>query len=153
MSGQDQADIRANGGGGQSGKPTRRQHTIQEKLQIVQESFAGDVSVAGVALAHAINVNQVFKWRRLYRQGLLRERRHLVARLLPVQIAETAAEQVAIADSAECAVSSFEHGNTPSGLRPNSAPGTIHIQLPNAQLRIEGAADAATLRAVLEMLR
>jgi len=33
------------------------------------------------------------------------------------------------------------------------APGTIHVQLPKAQLRIEGVADTPTLRVVLEMLR
>ncbi len=42
---------------------------------------------------------------------------------------------------------------TPAQTEPRAAePGTIHIQLRKARLRIEGRADPAALRAVLEAL-
>jgi transposase len=49
----------------------RRQHTIEEKLRIVQETHVHGASVATVARRHNVNPNQVFAWRQLYRRGLL----------------------------------------------------------------------------------
>jgi transposase len=49
----------------------RRQHTIEEKLRIVQETHVRGASVAPVARRHNVNPNQVFAWRQLYRRGLL----------------------------------------------------------------------------------
>ena len=49
----------------------RRQHTIEEKLQIVKETHAKGASVATVARRHDVNPNQVFAWRQMYRRGLL----------------------------------------------------------------------------------
>lgn len=50
----------------------RRQYTLQEKRQIVQETHARGASVSLVARRHDLNPNQIFAWRRLYRQGLLK---------------------------------------------------------------------------------
>jgi transposase-like protein len=41
---------------------------------------------ASVARVHGVNANQVFAWRRLYRQGLLERVNGRAARLLPVQV-------------------------------------------------------------------
>ena len=49
----------------------RRQHTIEEKLRIVQETHVRGNSVATVARRHNVNPNQIFAWRQLYRRGLL----------------------------------------------------------------------------------
>jgi transposase len=49
----------------------RRQHTLEEKLRIVQETHERGASVATVARRHNVNPNQVFAWRQLYRRGLL----------------------------------------------------------------------------------
>ena len=49
----------------------RRQHTLEEKLQIVKETHVVGASVSTVARRHNVNPNQVFAWRQLYRQGLL----------------------------------------------------------------------------------
>jgi transposase len=60
---------------------------LEEKRQIVQETHVRGASVAVVARRHDLNPNQVFAWRRLYRQGLLKE--DVVqadARLLPVKV-------------------------------------------------------------------
>jgi transposase len=65
----------------------RRQHTLEEKLQIVQETHVRGASVAVVARRHDLNPNQVFAWRRLYRQGLLKaDAAQASAQLLPVKV-------------------------------------------------------------------
>jgi transposase len=51
----------------------RQQHSIAEKRQIVEETHVRGSSVATVARRHGVNANQVFTWRQLYRQGLLKE--------------------------------------------------------------------------------
>jgi transposase-like protein len=50
----------------------RRQHSLEEKLKIVQETHVVGASVSRVARRHNVNPNQVFAWRQLYRQGLLK---------------------------------------------------------------------------------
>lgn len=65
----------------------RRQHTIEEKLRIVQETHVRGASVATVARRHDVNPNQVFAWRQLYRQGLLEPKAaQVTARMLPVKV-------------------------------------------------------------------
>ena len=54
-----------------SGTGPRRQHTIEEKRRIVEETHVKGASVATVAPRDDLNANQVFDWRQLYRQGLL----------------------------------------------------------------------------------
>jgi transposase len=49
----------------------RTQHTIEEKVRIVEETHVRGASVATVARRHNVNPNQVFAWRQLYRRGLL----------------------------------------------------------------------------------
>jgi len=49
----------------------RRHYTKSLKRQIVEETLAGRDSVSIVARRHDVNANQLFKWRRLYREGLL----------------------------------------------------------------------------------
>jgi len=50
----------------------RRPHSLEEKLQIVKETHVVGASVSTVARRHSVNPNQVFAWRQLYRQGLLK---------------------------------------------------------------------------------
>lgn len=65
----------------------RTRHTLEEKLQIVEETRVRGASVATGVRRHHVNPNQVFAWRQLYRRGLLD--RHSVkgdAKMLPVQV-------------------------------------------------------------------
>ena len=65
----------------------RTQHTIEEKLRIVQETHARGTSVATVARHHNLNPNQVFAWRQLYRRGLLNPNAAPgSAQMLPVKV-------------------------------------------------------------------
>ena len=46
---------------------------MEEKCRIVEQTLKPGASVARVALAHGVNANQVFSWRRQYLQGLLNQ--------------------------------------------------------------------------------
>ena len=95
-----------------------------------------DASVARIARAHGVNANQVFYWRMLYRKGRLG-----AATLLPVRVtSEKLSLQAASLPERACAKSI-------------SISGTIHIELRHAQVRIEGSADPAVLRVLLECLQ
>jgi transposase len=65
----------------------RQFRTIEQKARIVAETRAPGVSVAEVARRHEVNANQVFAWRRLADQGLLRPSGSEGAvKLLPVKV-------------------------------------------------------------------
>jgi len=123
--------METNGNAGQK----QRHRSKLERRQIVEETFQPGCSVARVARAHEVNANQIFHWRKLYREGKLEVERS-ADKLVPVKISDI----------------------TPK-LRPasgrNSKPataGTIDIELGQARVRIEGAADPDCVRAALESL-
>lgn len=120
--------------------PRRRRRSILERRQIVEETFAPGASVARVARAHGVNANQVFHWRRLYQRGMLGGNAGAAA-LVPVTVLDS---QPGVPLAAEPA--------TPPPVASSLPPGTIQLQLPKGRLRIEGAADPASLRVVLECL-
>jgi transposase len=119
------------------GAAQRQRRSIAEKRRIVEETLVEGASVARVARAHGINANQVFGWRRLYLAGRLGECKPAM-KLLPVRISESLPAPLPEHGSAELA-------------KPQ--PGTIHIELRQAQVRIEGSADPALVRVLLECLR
>ena len=49
----------------------QRRRTIQERREIVEETLVAGASVSRVARRHDVNANQVFYWRKLYREGQL----------------------------------------------------------------------------------
>jgi transposase len=116
----------------------RQRRSIAEKRRIVEETLAAGASVARVARAHGINANQVFGWRRLYLAGRLGDQKPAM-KLLPVRVSESKSASVAI-----------EH--RPADF-PQAQLGTIHIEFRQAQVRIEGNADPALVRVLLECLR
>jgi transposase len=86
-----------------------------------------------VARAHDVNANQVFRWRKLYREGQL-EVEQSASRLLPVKVADVAVQDMRLSVDQK------------SKLKRN---GIIDIDLGHARLRIEGAADPDCVRAAL----
>jgi transposase len=50
---------------------TRVFRSKQERRQIVEETLKPGASVALVARTHGVNSNQLFAWRRIYRDGQL----------------------------------------------------------------------------------
>jgi transposase len=119
----------------------RRFRSVAEKRRIVEETLKPDASVARVARAHNVNANQVFAWRRQYRQGLLGDGNAEAVSLLPVHVTG------ARASKANRSVVKRQATH-----RATEVAGTIHVELPKGHLRITGRVDAEALRAVLEQL-
>ena len=122
-------------GQGSEATPARakkRRRTIKEKRDIVEETLVPGASVARVARRHDVNANQVFYWRKLFREGRLGI--SMNPQLLPVKVAaEQATEPVK------------------SNVQALS-PGTMEIKFSKGTLRIAGSVDVAALRVVLESL-
>ena len=116
----------------------RQRRSIADKRRIVEETLVEGASVARVARAHGVNANQVFGWRRLYLAGRLGEQKPGI-KLLPVRVGEIWPTPGAV-----------ERGSTDF---ESPQPSTIHIELRQAQVRIEGSADPALVRVLLECLR
>jgi transposase len=127
--------------GAEEGSRKRRSRTKQERRRIVEETFEAGASVAKVARRHGIRANQVFHWRRLYQQGLLGNMTENTA-LVPVRIADTVAP-TRVQMRAEAYAQRVAS-------KPRS--GTIEVELANARICIQGAADPVSLRVVLESL-
>jgi transposase len=120
--------------GSQVGTPKvrKRRRTIKERRDIVEETLVPGASVARVARRHDVNANQVFYWRKLYREGQLGL--GLGTPLLPVKVeAERPTEAVNDND-------------------PTLSSGTMEIKLPRGTLRIAGSVDVVALRAAMECL-
>jgi transposase len=115
---------------------SRRRFTPEFKRHLVELTLHPDASVAGIALAHQLNANHIFKWRREY----LKAREALPSDPSPVLL------PVEIAPEIKTAASAF---------LPESAPvpaGSLDIELGGARVRVTGAVDPATLRTVLACL-
>src|SRR5467141_3655918 len=57
----------------------RRRRTVEEKRRIVEETLEAGASVARVARRHAVNANQVFYWRKKYREDPYKSGGHSTA--------------------------------------------------------------------------
>ncbi len=121
----------------------RQRRSIAEKRRIVEATLVPGASVARVARAHGVNANQLFGWRRLYLNGRLGGQKPAV-KLLPVRVSESLSPVVTAA-AGESSASIEVAGPKPSA-------GMIHIELRQAQVRIEGGADPALIRVLLECL-
>jgi transposase len=111
----------------------KRFRSKQERRQIVEETLRPGASVSVVARAHDVNANQVFQWRKQYREGQL-EIEPSVETLLPVKVTDVAVEKVRPASGKKSKI---------------KRTGVIDIDLGHARVRIEGAADPDCVRAVL----
>ena len=122
------------------GRTKQRRRTIQERREIVEETLEPGASVARVARARGVNANQVFAWRRQYRQGLLGEGNAETVNLLPVHVTGATVRKT------------DGQLRRQAARRTTEAVGTIQVELPKGYLRISGRVDAEALRAVLEQL-
>jgi len=122
----------------------RKRWSVEEKRRIVELTREPGASVARVAQAEGVNANQVFLWRRAYRNGELRVDCSSSA-LLPVVIGSDGSSVPEIAPEAETA---------PVEAGPVEPSGAIHIELPGrAMISVERGADRALLRTILESLQ
>jgi transposase len=106
-----------------------------ERRRVVEETLEAGASVARVALKYGVNANQVFQWRRLYRDGKLGAAPESAMKLLPVRVVDD------------------EELPRPAPVAPASS-GAIHIELPGeVRISVEGSVDPVLVRAVLMSLR
>jgi transposase len=124
-----------------AGTPKRQQRSIRQKREIVEETLAPGASVARVARAHGVNANQVFAWRRMYRQGRLGNTRQRPIPLLPVTVTENHVVEAGEVVPQVCREPVI-----------SAAAAVIDLELSKAHLRIEGHADPAMVRLLLECL-
>ena len=119
---------------GATGTGRRRNRSWPEALkwEIVAASFAPGSSVSMVARHYDVNANQVFSWRRLYRDAPRTPAVSSVPQLIPVMVT---AEQDAVAT------------------QPSTVAGMIEIDLAGKyRIRVSSGVDAETLRRVLAVL-
>jgi|ERR1700733_2474272 len=113
---------------------TRRRRSVEEKRRIVEETLEAGASVARVARRHAVNANQVFYWRKKYREGRLGKNQS--GKLLPVTLSDISGSKSGRADYASL----------------SSAMGSIEIKLAKGTLRVAGNVDVVVLRTAIECL-
>lgn len=102
------------------------------KREIVAASFAPGASVSVVARHYDVNANQVFGWRRLYRDDARAPTVPSAPQLIPVMVTT---EQDAVAT------------------QPSTVAETIEIDLAGKyRIRVSSGVDAAALRRVLDVL-
>jgi len=117
-------------------RQVRKRRSAAEKRLIVEQASEPGASVARVARAHGLNANVVFHWRRLYREGKLAPAPEQAMKLLPVSILDN---EVVKRQPEELVAPKI---------------GSIHIELPGEiRISVEGHAEPAAIRAVLESLR
>ena len=118
-------------------EPQRRRWPAVEKCRIVEQTLRPGASVARVALAHGVNANQVFSWRRQYRQGRLGKRNAGPVDLLPVHVSEVRGGKT------------YRSG---SPALTAAVAGTIQVEFPQGHVCVTGSVDEKVLRIVLEHL-
>lgn len=110
----------------------RRTWTEALKREIVAASFEPGASASVVARRYDVNTNQLFIWRRQYRDGLLVPPDQRAPALLPVTITDEPVAQKAAA---------------------SPEVGRIEIELPSGyRIRVDASIDGKALRRVLEVL-
>ena len=122
---------------GPAKRSSYRHHPVDFKRAVVEQSLTAGASVSVVAREHDINANQVFAWRKLYKEGLLDTESSQDCMLLPVMLAE-------VPPSSSSPIGATE--------MTTGAAGVIHLAVGKAQLRLDGPVDTATLALVLEHL-
>ncbi len=116
-----------------SNRRGRPNYRLEFKHRLAVAACEPGVSVAKLALAHGINANMLFKWRRQYRAGELGVAGAEGVMLIPVcPTSEALDHRVAVA--------------------PEAVPPLIEIDIAGATIRLRGAVDGIHLRMVLRCL-
>lgn len=122
----------------------RRRWRYEEKVRIVEESFAAGVTVTDVARRNGVAASVVFTWRRQAKLGQLGGG-SLAPLLLPVELAPVATD-ITSTPISEAAVAE-------PARRSRRSSGIIEIALGSGRrLRVDRDVDAAALRRVLDVL-
>jgi transposase len=106
----------------------RLNYSMDFKRRLAAAACAPNVSVSKLALAHEVNANMLFKWRRQYRAGLFGAD------------AEPAFLPVAMTTAPQCEPASSAKAPVPV------VTGVIEIEIADARVRVHGAVDATAYR-------
>jgi transposase len=132
----DTDDRNLSSAGRAAAKLTRRRYSIAQKREIVEVTLEDGQSVSVVARHYDVNANQLFRWRKQYREGLLGEVADI--RLLPVEVSET--QKAGVADSPEKSLAV-------------TADGSLEVLFSNQhRLRISGQVCQRSLATILRVL-
>ncbi len=113
------------------GTERRRRWSLQDKLQIVEETLQPGVKVSEVARRHGLAPSVVFTWRRLAREGRLGD---AGPTFMPVEITPVPRQTTPIAS-------------------PPRRTGVIEIVLGRGRrIRVDREVDAEALRRVLQVV-
>ena len=113
-----------------TGVARRRRWARSEKAQIVAESYAPGTSAAAVALRHGLHRNQIFAWRRQFRN-----RAALIDNAVPEFVPVTLASPIG------------------SGPAIGGKTGRIEVIAGGVTIRVGTGFDAGDLRRVLQIVR
>jgi transposase len=108
----------------------RRYFTAEFKRHLVEQTCQPGVSIAGLAQAHAINANQLHKWRRTL-LGVGVQATGMSSALIPVTIVP----------------------DIPTPPVDDPSPGRITIELGRARVSLCGRVDLDALHTILSLLR
>ena len=112
-------------------------HSAAFKLALVEQTLQPGASVARITREHGVNANQVFGWRKLYREGLLGASPDASAAMLPVSIMAPDSQD------RDSSCSSFP--------KPETA-GVLRLECTRGSLIIEGVPNRGILDRVLDRL-
>lgn len=122
-----------------TGIKRRREWNDDEKLAIIAESFATTTSISDVARRHGLNRNQLFRWRRQFREGQFGLPEGVPMSFVPV--VSGAGEGL---------------GDIPLPAAPHSLavpPVVIEVAIGAMMVRVPPMAEEAALRRVLSVVR
>ena len=129
-------------------KATKRRHSAAFKRKLIKLTEQAGASVAAIALAHGINANLLFKWRRAQAGRPARLKPVTQAVLLPVTMDPL--------PPASAVIDLPTPTPTPAVLASAArapATGSIEIEVGGARVRLRGSVDPASVRCVLQALR
>jgi transposase len=132
---------------------------IAQKCRIVEETFVPGTSVAIVARRNDVNTNQVFGWRKQYRQGTLVDKKARAMAALPapelarIGVVDHGGVIRPLPVSVPSVPAPHEPGKVTQVLE-SRPPGLIEIELRGGiKVRVDTCIDEAALRRVLAVIK
>jgi transposase len=124
-----------------TGAGRRRSFSDEDKARIVAEIVTSGDSVSGVARRHGLSPQQLFGWRRQFRESQVKSSETDGLRFVP-----------AVVDVASSASTVRRQRKAPP-CKAEPGAGTIEVEIDGVTIRVGRGADVKTVRAVLRALK
>ncbi len=139
-----------------TGVARRRRWSVEEKRRIVAESLNSGLSVSAVAQRHGLRPNQLFKWRKLAREGAFGPSGTGAASFAPVRVVAAATGDWPVSASLSGSGAGSGSGSGAASAPIASAGGSgvpVEIILANGcRLRVSADIEAAALHRLVATL-